>query len=129
LVKNLVELNRGIQVVGDQDTVLSLLPWVFKLWGDLPVKTDFLICQLDDSSDEIVLLDNDSHVVSKIEDGWSGLSTFAIKVTTLKGPEGRVAELVRDHALVVSGIPMSREKMADILAKSPCPVLLCPRTK
>lgn len=129
MVKNLVELNRGIQVVGDQDTIFSLLPWFFKLWKDLDVKTEFLICQFDDQSDEIVFLENDTHVVSTIEDGWSRSSTVPYKVKTVKGPEMRVAELVRDHALVMSMIPTSWEKMAGILATSPCPVLLCPRTQ
>lgn len=129
MVKNLVKLNRGIQVVGDQNTISSLLPWFFKLWEDLPVKTDFLICQFEDRNDEIVFLENDSQVVSKIEDDWSRSSTVPFTIKTVKGPERRVAELVRDHALVMSEMPMSWEKMADILAKSPCPVLLCPRTK
>jgi len=129
MVKNLVKLNRGIQVVGDQDIFPSLLSWFFKLWKDLPLKTDFLICQFEDRNDEVVFLENDSHVVSKIEDGWSRSSTVPFTIKTVKGPERRVAELIRDHALVMSEVPMSWEKMADILAKSPCPILLCPRSK
>ena len=129
MVKNLVTLNRGIQVVGDHDTISSLLSWFFTLWEDLPVKTDFLICQFEDRNDEIVFLENDRQVVSIIEDGWSRSSTDTFTIKTVKGPERRIAELVRNHALVMSEIPMSWGKMAGILAKSPCPVLLCPRTR
>ena len=45
LVKNLVVLDRGIQIVGTPDTIPSLLLWFFKIFNNLPADPD-IFCLL-----------------------------------------------------------------------------------
>ncbi len=47
-------------------------------------------------------------------------------IKTAKGSSTELALLVRDHALLVSPLPESSSHMAQMLAKSSCPILFCP---
>jgi hypothetical protein len=129
MVKNLVKLDRGIQLVGTPDRISLLLPWFCKFWKDQPLKVDVLICQIENQAENITILENDDHLVSELENGGLRHRTAPYTIKTAKGSSKKLASLVRDHALIMSFIPESKGNMAHMIAMSPCPILFCPRGK
>lgn len=129
MVKNLLKLDRGIQVVGTPDTILHLLPWFYKFWKDQPLNVELLICQFENQAENITILENDNQLVSDIENGGLGDRIAPYTIKTAKGSAKMLASLVRDQALVMSFVPKSIENMAHMLAMSPCPILFCPEEK
>ena len=126
MVKNLVKLDRGIQLVGTPDRISLLLPWFDKFWKDQPLQADVLICQFENQEENITILENDDHLVSELENGGLRHRTEPCTIKTAKGPSKKLVSLVRDHALIMSLVPESKGNMARMLAMSPCPILFCP---
>lgn len=129
MVKNLVKLDRGVQVVGTPETISLLLPWFYKFWKDQPLKVELLICQFENQAENITILENDNQLVSEIENGGLGDRTAPYTIKTAKGSAKMLASLVRDQALVMSFVPKRKDNMAHLLAMSPCPILFCPEEK
>jgi len=129
MVQNLVNLDRGIQIVGTPDTILSVLPWFFKFWHDLPVKTDILVCHFDTSKKKVATLENDTHLICSIKESELNHGKKFDTIRSVNGSSTKLALLIRDHALVISLLPETSGHMAHILATSPCPILLCPKSK
>jgi len=129
MVKNLVNLDRGIQIVGTQDTILFILPWFFKLWSDLHVKADILVCHFDTSKKDVNILENDSTLICGIEDTALNHGKEFGTIKSAKGSSSKLSTLIRDHALVMSFLPEANNNMAHMLAMSPCPMLFCPEPK
>ncbi len=130
MVQNLVKLDRGIQIVGTPDTILSVLPWFFKFWDDLPVKADILVCHFDTSNKEIITIPyNDNNLICRIKESVSNHEKRFDTIRSAKGSSNKLASLIRDHALVISLLSETSSPMAHMLAMSPCPILLCPEPK
>ena len=129
MVKNLVKLERGIQLVGTPETILHLLPWFYRFWKDQPVKVELLICQFENQAEDLTVLENDNQLVSEIENSGLGDRTALYTIKTAKGSAKMLASLVRDQALIMSFVPKSMDDMARMLAMSPCPILFCPEEK
>jgi len=129
MVKNLVNPDRGIQIVGTPETVSFVLPWFFKVLNELPVEPDILICHFETSLGKVTFLENDSDLISGIEDQFLKQGKKPGKIRTARGSVDKLVSLVRDHALLVSVLPESRSHMADMLSMSPCPILFCPEPK
>jgi hypothetical protein len=129
MVKNMVELGRGVQIMGTPETIPSLLPWFFKLFSDLPGEPDFLICQFDTSVGKVAFIENDRHLLSDIEDRFSKRGKKPGRIRTAKGSPAELSLLIRDHALTISNLPQHHNNMAIMLSLSPCPVMLCPNVK
>ncbi len=126
MVKNLVDLNRGIQILGTPDTVSSVISWFLKLWSELPAEPDVLVCHFEPSMEEHATIENDSDLVSAIEDRFLKFRKKPATIKTVKGASNNLAPLVRDHALLVSPLPTSSSQIAHMLAMSPCPTLFFP---
>ncbi len=126
MVKNLVDLTRGIQIVGTLDTFSSVLAWFLKLWDEIPAEPDILVCHFEASKEKGTFLENDSDLISDIDGRFFKYGKKIASIKTAKGSSNELALLVRDHALLVSPLPESSSHMAQMLAKSPCPILFCP---
>jgi len=129
LVKNLVDLDRGIQIVGPPDTISLQLSWFFMTWKGLPVEPDILICHFEPSLEKLTISENDSVLVSDIEEIFLKYDKKPASIKTAKGSPEKLISFVRDHALLVSPLPRSESQIAQMLAMSPCPILFCPETK
>ena len=129
MVKNLVDLDRGVQIVATPATISSVTAWFCKLLNELPVEPDVLVCNFKTSSDEIVILENDPHVIADIEDRLLKHGKKPGSIRTAKGSASKLAALVRNHALVVAPLQAGNNSMAHLLSRSPCPTLFCPKHK
>lgn len=129
MVKNLVNLDRGVQIVATPTTFSSVMAWFNKLLSELPMEPDILVCHFESSTDEIVVLENDPQVIADIEDRFLKHGKTPGSIKTAKGSASKLAALVRNHALVVSPLPTGNSSMAHLLAMSPCPTLFCPKHK
>jgi hypothetical protein len=126
MVKNLMDLNRGIQILGTPDTVSSVISWFLKLWSELPAEPDILVCQFEPSMEKHVFIENDNDLISIIEARFIKYGKKPATVKIVKGSSNSLVSLVRDHALLVSPLPTSSSQIAQMLAMSPCPILFCP---
>lgn len=129
MVKNLVKLDRGIQLVETPERISLLLPWFDKFWKDQPLNADILICQFENQTETITIVENDDHLVSELENAGLRHRTAPYTIKTAKGSPKKLASLVRDHALIMSFMPKRKGNMAHMLAMSPCPILFCPEEK
>jgi len=129
LVKNLVDLDRGIQIVGPPDTISLVLSWFLMTWNGLPVEPDILICHFESSLEKLTIPENDTVLVSDIEEIIFKYGKKPASIKTAKGSPEKLISFVRDHALLVSPLPRSESQIAQMLAMSPCPILFCPETK
>ncbi len=129
LVKNLVNLDRGIQIVGTKETVPTLLYWFFKVFNKPTADPDILLCHFETSWEEAVFMENDTVLISDIESDFLKQGKTVGKIKTVKGSPDGLALLVRDHALVISAYPQSQSDMAHLLSMSPCSILFCPEFK
>jgi len=129
MVKNLVKLDRGIQLVGTPDTIPPLLPWFYTFWKDQPLKVELLICQFQNQAEDFTIIENDDQLVSEIKKGGLADRTASYTIKTAKGSAKAIGSLVRDPALIMSFVPQSIDSMAQILAMAPCPILFCPEEK
>jgi hypothetical protein len=128
MVKNLMDLKRGVQIVASPARLSSVMAWFFKLFSDLPVAPDILVCIFENTPDEIVVLENDPQIIADAENQCSKHGKTPGSITTVKGSASKMAARVRDHALVVSPLPNGNSAMAQLLSRSPCPTLFCPST-
>ncbi len=129
MVKNLVDMNRGVQIFGTPDTVLSAVSWFFKLWSKLPIQPEILVCHFEPSMEKPVFLENDSHLISVIEERFLKYGKKHAGIRTVRGASNNLVPFVRDHALLVSPLLASDSQIAHMLAMSPCPILFCPEFK
>ncbi|NOX33963.1 MAG: hypothetical protein GXP56_09535 [Deltaproteobacteria bacterium] len=129
MVQNLTDLEKGIQIVGTRETVFSVLPWYFKLLKSLPEKPDILLCHFEAPGGKASFIENDTTLISGIEDRFLKHGKKPGRIRTVKGSPNELGLLVRDHALIASVLPQSRSSMASMLSMSPCPILLCPESK
>ena len=129
LVKNLVDLDRGIQIVGTPNTISLVLSWFLMTWNELSVEPDILICHFETSLEKPTISENDTVLVSDIEEIFLKYGKKPASIKTTKGSPEKLISFVRDHALLVSPLPRSESQIAQMLAMSPCPILFCPETK
>jgi len=129
LVKNLVDLDRGIQIIGTSKTILSVLPWFFKLFTDLPCNPDLLICEFDTAMEKVSYAESDSDLISDIKKQFLKQGAEIGRVREVKGSLNALSLLVRDHALSMCHLPQPHNNMAKLMSLSPCPVMLCPESK
>jgi len=129
MVKNMVDPDRGIQIVGTPDTFSFELYWFFKILSGMVAEPDILVCRFKTSGDKATLLENDRDLISGIETGMLKYGKAAGRIRTAEGSSDGLAALVRDHALLVSPLPESGSPMAHMLSRSPCPILFCPEPK
>ncbi len=129
MVKNLVDLNRGIQILCTPDTVSSVMSWFLKLWSELPAEPDILVCHFEPSMKEHIFIENDSDLITTIKAGFLKYGKKPANIKTVQGSSKNLVPLVRDHALLVSPLPTSSSQIAHMLAMSPCPILFCPEFK
>jgi len=104
----------------------SVLAWFLKLWDEIPAEPDILVCHFEASKEKGTFLENDSDLISDIDGRFFKYGKKIASIKTAKGSSNELALLVRDHALLVSPLPESGSHMAQMLAKSPCPILFCP---
>jgi hypothetical protein len=129
MIKNLVALDRGIQIVGTPDTISFVLSCFLKLWNTMVTRVDILICHFEPSTEKRALFENDSDLVSDIEERFLKYGKKPASIKTVKGSSEKLISFVRDHALLVSPLPTSSSYIAQMLAMSPCPILFCPESK
>jgi hypothetical protein len=129
MVKNLVDSDRGVQIVGTSKTIKSILPWFFTLLKDMPDKPDLLVCEFDITMEKVMFLDNDDDFLSDIEDRFSKQGKKPGNIRTAKGSPDELSLLIRDHALSMCPMPQLHNPMAMMMSLSPCPVMFCPGFK
>lgn len=129
VIKNLVNLDRGIQIVGTEETISSVLSWFLKLWGKLPVEPDILVCHFESPEGKGTFPEDDRSLISDIEDRFLKFGKKNVSIKFAEGSPTELAPYVRDHALLVSPLVKGSSQMAHMLSKCPCPVLLCPEFK
>ncbi len=128
LVKNLVDLNRGIQIVGTPNTISFGLSWFFKIWNGIPAEPDILICHFEPSLEKRIILENDGDLFADIEEKFLKYGKKIASIKTAKGSPEKLISFVRDHALLVSPLTRGNSHIAQMLAMSPCPILFCPES-
>ena len=129
MVKNLVDLARGVQIVGPSKTIPSILFWFFKLFSGLPDAPDFLIFDFDTAIEKVSMIENDADLISDIEEQFLKQGKRPGSIRTAKGSPDALSLLVRDHALSICHMPHSYDDMSIMLSMSPCPVMFCPEIK
>ncbi len=129
LIKNSLDLGRGIQIVGTPDSFSSVLSWFFQLWDELPAEPDILVCHFETSMEKASFLENDSNLISDIADRFVKHGKKTASINTVKGSSTELVPFVRDHALLLAPLPKSSSHMAHMLAMTPCPILFCPELK
>ncbi len=126
MVKNLINMDMGLQIVGTPETIPLAVMWLLKLLKDWSTKPDILVCHFETSMDHTTTLDNDPVLLLNIEKRFAQSGSEAGTIRTIKGPPGELSLFVRDHALMVSVLPRHSGPMARMLSMSPCPIMLCP---
>jgi hypothetical protein len=129
LVKNIVNMDKGIQIAVTKDTMPSVFPWFFKIFKELSEKPDILICNLTTNDEKIKIIEDEKDLISDIKAQFSQYSKEVGKIQIAEGSAEELSLLVRDHALLISSRPKSHEPMAEMLSMSPCPILLCPESQ
>lgn len=129
MVKNLVDIERGIQIVGTSKTIASVLSWFFALFNEFPESPDILICDFETAIEKVVMLENDPGMISDIDDLFLKQGKKTGNIRTAKGSPNELSLLVRDHALSMCHMPKAYENMSITLSLSPCPVMFCPEFK
>jgi hypothetical protein len=129
MVKNLMDLNLGLQIVGTTDEITLLLENSKRFIKQCSTDINILMCHFETSQDEIIHLENESSIISQIENYFLEIDVKPGKIQTVKGSYNSIAQLLRENAMIISMLPEISSKMAQLLSMSPCPTLFYPKPK
>lgn len=124
MVKNFVDPALGTMVVGTAEQIITTASRLPQIVDDLPGSLDFLACEF--TEDETVTEINDTEFSDRLEQMLEGRKKVPSQIRKVKGTPPVLADLTRDHAVVVSDLPAPEDPLAYMLSQSPCPILFCP---
>jgi len=127
LVKNLVSLEKGILLLGGEEELMMCMPIFFKIFKEVPFAPDLLCCQFSkkESSREAKELQHSKVIVQELEETLSVQGKTSGNIRTIRGTPTSLSPYVQDYGLVISPAPKVKSPLADLLSRSPSPMLLC----
>jgi hypothetical protein len=129
MVKNLVSLDKGVLVLGEENDMQPGVSAFLKLFEGVEVNLDLICCRFQDTGGAA---GRDAASRSK-----TGLRTAEEMLAEkdcvpgtsriVQGPSDALNRSVRDYGLVLSSLPrenIDNSRIADLLSRNPSPVLI-----
>lgn len=127
LVKNMVGLEKGILLLGGEEELMTCMRIFFKIFKEVQFAPDLLCCQFSkkESSKEAKKLQHSKVIAQELEETLAVQGRTPGNILTIRGTPSSMIPYVQGYGLIISPAPKGKSPLADLLSRSPSPMLLC----